>query len=500
MHGCNSKIRALAALFFVGIFAFYPALLRAEETKEYFFARAALDDLLPLVWTIGDMTGAPFERPLERRTPLASSPVAAENSSAAGHASLPGKDMAAKMRTLAVVALAEFRDTAESFVERLKEEARPYRVPDQLPPPSPPPRTPGAFSFPAREKAVETLEQSISSLKKFFDENVFVNAQMPVREIMRGAPRPPSDDMSAAAAFASALAAAADDTIRSLDALEESLSFAKDVVGERVSDFSKHAMASEEKLRAVFSLLDRFVKTIERERISSAPSFTPAPASLKTFSFAEGFDERLASLATLVDTARSRLEAALPEIEVPVIEAFEAEGNAALSLAPLKDSFTSLKNRFAPAATGTERVSRENRESVTAPSPVLPRIIERIIERPAGEIPVVAGNVSAETLTARLSELENELRAEIFRMAAQNASSQAFTLPILQAVSLAQRINKLSDVTISDATITGSSFAGSVSGTSGSFESATVSGSASTSRATCNARWSIGSSSCITNR
>ena len=65
-----------------------------------------------------------------------------------------------------------------------------------------------------------------------------------------------------------------------------------------------------------------------------------------------------------------------------------------------------------------------------------------------------------------LNKLENSLKAEIYRVAS-NASSQ--NNATYQAVALTNRINQLANLAISGATITGSTFAGEISATTGGF-------------------------------
>ena len=65
-----------------------------------------------------------------------------------------------------------------------------------------------------------------------------------------------------------------------------------------------------------------------------------------------------------------------------------------------------------------------------------------------------------------LNKLENSLKAEIYRVAS-NASSQ--NNATYEAVALTNRINQLANLAISGATITGLTFAGEISATTGGF-------------------------------
>jgi len=87
--------------------------------------------------------------------------------------------------------------------------------------------------------------------------------------------------------------------------------------------------------------------------------------------------------------------------------------------------------------------------SVQAPLPA-PVIIERTIER------VISG-ITKDDLTIELQLLENELRKEIFKTADRGSTARA---SITRIVALSQNVDKLKDLTIDDATITSSSFAG----------------------------------------
>jgi len=94
-------------------------------------------------------------------------------------------------------------------------------------------------------------------------------------------------------------------------------------------------------------------------------------------------------------------------------------------------------------------------------------------------VPVVVqgltSSASVSSIDSKLSALENSLKSEIYRVAQNSSVSPGF----LQAMSLSQRIDKLSSVDISGSTITGSAISGSFSGDV-SAESFSVSGATST--------------------
>ncbi len=89
--------------------------------------------------------------------------------------------------------------------------------------------------------------------------------------------------------------------------------------------------------------------------------------------------------------------------------------------------------------------------------------LNKISSETESSLTIVQGSsqtASVSSIDIKLNALENSLRAEIYRVA-QNSSIGP---GLLQAISLSQRINQLSSVTISGSTITGSSVAGSFSG------------------------------------
>ena len=83
------------------------------------------------------------------------------------------------------------------------------------------------------------------------------------------------------------------------------------------------------------------------------------------------------------------------------------------------------------------------------------RVIERVVET---QRVVTEGGVSEMTLADRLNQLENKLRALIF---SQSSQQSAQTSAVSHAVALSQRIDNLSNTTITNPTITGGSITGS---------------------------------------
>ena len=87
-------------------------------------------------------------------------------------------------------------------------------------------------------------------------------------------------------------------------------------------------------------------------------------------------------------------------------------------------------------------------------------VVERVVER---ERVVTEGGVSETTLADRLQQLENKLRSLIF---SQSSEQSAQTSAVSHAVALSQRIDNLSNTTITNPTITGGSITGtSIAGT-----------------------------------
>ena len=82
-------------------------------------------------------------------------------------------------------------------------------------------------------------------------------------------------------------------------------------------------------------------------------------------------------------------------------------------------------------------------------------MIERVVET---QRVVTEGGVSETTLADRLNQLENKLRALIF---SQSSQQSAQTSAVSHAVALSQRIDNLSNTTITNPTITGGSITGS---------------------------------------
>ncbi len=105
---------------------------------------------------------------------------------------------------------------------------------------------------------------------------------------------------------------------------------------------------------------------------------------------------------------------------------------------------------------------------VTVSAPVR-TVIERVIERTVEVPTTTVSGVSETSLTERLNQLENALKTEIYRVAS-NANTRANDN--YAAIALTNRINNLSNVTISGATITSSTFDGTLSGSSGAFTGA----------------------------
>ncbi|MEK7134521.1 MAG: glycine-rich domain-containing protein [Patescibacteria group bacterium] len=92
------------------------------------------------------------------------------------------------------------------------------------------------------------------------------------------------------------------------------------------------------------------------------------------------------------------------------------------------------------------------------------RIVERVVERIREPAPflVQSSGIDAAELSARLQELGNSLRSEISRVQGNNSSNTIQT--ITQTIAHTQRIDQLANLTIGNATITGSTFSGTVSG------------------------------------
>ena len=113
------------------------------------------------------------------------------------------------------------------------------------------------------------------------------------------------------------------------------------------------------------------------------------------------------------------------------------------------------------------------------------RTVERVVRVPVlpPPTPVPASSI-LDTVNDKLSQLENKLKAEIYRVAS-NASSQ--NSATYQVVALSNRINQLANLAISGATITGSTFAGEISATTGGFSGTFSVGGATTLSSTLSA-------------
>ena len=140
------------------------------------------------------------------------------------------------------------------------------------------------------------------------------------------------------------------------------------------------------------------------------------------------------------------------------------------------DFFTPKDNVTAPAVWPAPLPAPENNSATTAKVPeptsvvtqVFPireRIVERVVREPS-PAPIKVLGVSQATLDLSLNELSNALKQEIYRVGAE---AQRQSDGNFHAIALTQRVDQLNTVAISNATITGSTFTGSVAGTSGSF-------------------------------
>ncbi|MEK7581981.1 MAG: helix-turn-helix domain-containing protein, partial [Patescibacteria group bacterium] len=110
----------------------------------------------------------------------------------------------------------------------------------------------------------------------------------------------------------------------------------------------------------------------------------------------------------------------------------------------LEDEIKKLKEKKGTVASGGASVTQN--------------VVERIFERT-----VLGSGVSKDDL----NKLENSLKSEIYKLTSQSGLNASTNF--IANIAPMNRIDRLSSVAISGATITGSTFAGSVSGTNGSF-------------------------------
>ena len=92
------------------------------------------------------------------------------------------------------------------------------------------------------------------------------------------------------------------------------------------------------------------------------------------------------------------------------------------------------------------------------------RIVERVVERIREPAPflVQSSGIDAAELECALAGIRQLLRSEISRVQGNNSSNTIQT--ITQTIAHTQRIDQLANLTIGNATITGSTFSGTVSG------------------------------------
>ncbi|MEK7107400.1 MAG: hypothetical protein AAB899_04420, partial [Patescibacteria group bacterium] len=96
--------------------------------------------------------------------------------------------------------------------------------------------------------------------------------------------------------------------------------------------------------------------------------------------------------------------------------------------------------------------------------PITPNVIERLPVASATQAGILSvGGISEDILNQRLQQLDNKLTSQIFSVSAANSTQSVQTY---QVIAQTNRINQLAGVAISNASITGSAFTGSVSATS----------------------------------
>ncbi len=128
------------------------------------------------------------------------------------------------------------------------------------------------------------------------------------------------------------------------------------------------------------------------------------------------------------------------------------------------------KTANAPISLKTSPAGQEQPEAATQSPKIIERIIERVVEKvPATTVSTVtepAPEASSAEVDSKLEQLKNKVFSEIYKVA-DGLSNKTNT--VYQAVSLTNKIDTLDRVSISNASITGSTYAGSVSGTTGTF-------------------------------
>ena len=136
---------------------------------------------------------------------------------------------------------------------------------------------------------------------------------------------------------------------------------------------------------------------------------------------------------------------------------------------PVQSAYTSSTTTVPPPPASESIRQAVEPQQVVRQTVVTQPVIERVVER---ERVVTEGGVSETTLADRLNQLENKLRSLIF---SQSSQQSAQTSAVSHAVALSQRIDNLSNTTITNPTITGGSItASSIVGTISSVISSAI--------------------------
>ena len=122
---------------------------------------------------------------------------------------------------------------------------------------------------------------------------------------------------------------------------------------------------------------------------------------------------------------------------------------------PVQSAYTSSTTTVPPPPASESIRQAVEPQQVVRQTVVTQPVIERVVER---ERVVTEGGVSETTLVDRLNQLENKLRSLISSQSSQQAAQ---TSAVYNEVALSQRIDNLSNTTITNPTITGGSISGS---------------------------------------
>ncbi|MEK7132551.1 MAG: hypothetical protein AAB830_00715, partial [Patescibacteria group bacterium] len=160
--------------------------------------------------------------------------------------------------------------------------------------------------------------------------------------------------------------------------------------------------------------------------------------------YSAAFPESLVQSQSLADSSRLALSNERASVNVRI----DSYGSTQLTTSrPLSGTSTSRKNAVAENENDTTPASR----ATVINQPIVERVIEtqRLLS---------VGGISEDILNQRIQQLDNKLTSQMYSLTSAQSTQSA---QIYQVISQTNRINQLTSVAISNATITDSSFAGS---------------------------------------